>query len=379
MLALLFLFPVRNSLVKLDKIRLMKILHVCETCKGGIGTYFSLLHRFPPKGVENSFLIPNFHAGSLADDLPLSTYAATKRGVGCILAMCRALRRFLKSANPDAVFFHSSLSLLGLVFVRVIGWRGVAIYAAHGWAGARERKSKLSLRIVRWFEARLVAQANLVVNVSEADAIFAQRQGYKGHHVIIENAVADVRAGQISARAAKDDTISLLFVGRFDEQKGIDILLEAFAAARKRRSDLHLLLVGGAVRGDAALLSLPEGASAVGWVKTDEIDQYYAAADALVVPSRWEGLPLVIPEALRNGTPVLCSRRSGMEKLINEGRSGYSFEPDASALADLFCSLGRDWLTRSRTEARSQYESRFDIAVWRDAISRAYASLGLVA
>ena len=98
-----------------------------------------------------------------------------------------------------------------------------------------------------------------------------------------------------------------------------------------------------------------------GWIDNRHIDSWYRSADAVIVPSRWEGLPFVIVEALRNGTPVLVSDRSGMPDLVEPGKTGEVFALDSDAIARLLGSLDREALHTMRPLCRRSYEERFTI------------------
>jgi glycosyltransferase involved in cell wall biosynthesis len=80
-----------------------------------------------------------------------------------------------------------------------------------------------------------------------------------------------------------------------------------------------------------------------------------------VVPSRWEGLPLIIPEALRNGTPVFVANKSDMGALVTSGVTGGVFELDEIALSDCLRSLNRANLQAMRPAARESYENRYSM------------------
>ncbi len=264
--------------------------------------------------------------------------------------------------KPNIYFFHSTFTLFPLLILRVIGDKSPAVYCAHCWAASSDDKETLKKKIIRQVEGRLCGLADLIVNVSQSDAQTAQDFGYRGNHVVVENAVAepspDARDDIFRRRSLK--AINLLFVGRFDRQKGLDILLEAFQLAQVENPALHLHLVGEPVRG-GQIPSLPTAVTHHGWIAPEQIDSYYRSADALVVPSRWEGLPLVIPEAYRNGTPVLVARTSWMEHLVEEGATGYSFAPNVGELAKLLALVDRQGLDKMRPQARALYEKRFAI------------------
>ena len=100
-----------------------------------------------------------------------------------------------------------------------------------------------------------------------------------------------------------------LFMGRFDaRQKGFDRLLRDLRRSAPLLSGWHFLFVGqGPAEADirAALQQAAISGEIVGW--TLEPDAYLAASDVLLCPSRFEGVPLIMLEALQRGLPILAS------------------------------------------------------------------------
>ena len=125
---------------------------------------------------------------------------------------------------------------------------------------------------------------------------------------------------------------------RLESQKGHDVLLDAAAELRRRSFAFVIVLAGeGSLRGPleqrAAKLGLTDAVHFVG--RVDEIGSLYAAADTVVLPSRWEGLPLSLLEALARGRPVIATHVGGIPEVIENGVHGLLVPPDdAKALAD---------------------------------------------
>ena len=341
----------------------MKILHVCETATGGVASYLNMLCDVD-ESFDNVIVVPKRHVKGIDPSLNIRTYDTTGRNVGAIWNMLRATRRAIKEEQPDIVFFQASFSLLALLGMRLLGMRLLgmrrpSIYCAHGWSAWIYPERSLKGKIVRQIEGTLCGLANRVVNVSTTDAELAHDNGYRGQQVLIENAGHDRNA---SARQDlfqdEPEAIHLLFVGRFDRQKGLDILLPAFRKAHALRDDLRLHIVGASIRADGGDIDLPEGATLSGWVDKAQIDDWYGSADAFIIPSRWEGLPLVIPEALRNGTPVLASDRGALPSLIEAGVSGEVFELTEEAIVACLVGLDKTELRSRRAACRALYENR---------------------
>lgn len=133
-------------------------------------------------------------------------------------------------------------------------------------------------------------------------------------------------------------------VGRLERQKGQDVLLEALALLRRRGIDFVCAFAGdGSLREslESRRDALGLGAHARFLGQLEDPAPLLAAADAVVLPSRWEGLPLVVLEALARGRPVVASAVGGIPEVIEDGVEGRLVPPDdapalAAALEDFF-------------------------------------------
>ena len=111
----------------------------------------------------------------------------------------------------------------------------------------------------------------------------------------------------------------VLFIGRLDHNKGIDIISEC----ARRMPNVSFVLVGvGPLRADA------ENCRCVGACPNSEIPVWTNAADVLLLPSRSEGSPVVLKEALSCGVPVVASKIGGIPELVKDGETGYLVEAE---------------------------------------------------
>jgi D-inositol-3-phosphate glycosyltransferase len=123
----------------------------------------------------------------------------------------------------------------------------------------------------------------------------------------------------------------VLYVGRLEPLKGVDILVKAVADLEMVGST-RLLIVGGDMKADplagrlgrlAGSLGIAEKVTFTGPVPHSDLPTYYGAADVLCLPSHYESFGLVALEAMACGTPVVVSRVGGLKTFVRNGESGY--------------------------------------------------------
>ncbi|CAI8008024.1 D-inositol 3-phosphate glycosyltransferase [Geodia barretti] len=144
------------------------------------------------------------------------------------------------------------------------------------------------------------------------------------------------------------DKRTILYVGRIEPLKGLDILLKAVALLNDT-ANTHLLIVGGSLEKDAELerlntlavnLGISDIVTFIGSVKQEQLPAYYSASDVFVLPSWYESFGLVALEAMSCGTPVVVSRVGGLKTFVENGKTGYLVpwrcpEPFAQSLETL--------------------------------------------
>ena len=133
--------------------------------------------------------------------------------------------------------------------------------------------------------------------------------------------------------------LRLLFVGRLVHQKGLDVLFRALSPL-KDYGDWTLTIAGeGPLKEDlvraAQGLRLNDRIVFRGWLEKDRLPAVYQNADMFVLPSRDEGMPNAMLEAMAAGMAVIGSRVAGIEEVIQDGKNGLLVRPDdAGGLTD---------------------------------------------
>jgi D-inositol-3-phosphate glycosyltransferase len=158
----------------------------------------------------------------------------------------------------------------------------------------------------------------------------------------------------------------LLFVGRLDPLKGVDILLHAFSRLRNER-DIHLVVVGGNVADHdeetrlkdlTRELGIADRVDFRGPVDHDMLHLLYSTANVTVVPSYHESFGLVAVESLACGTPVVASNRGGLSTTIIDGENGFLVD---ELSAEAFSAPLARLLDDEELEARLRANSRSSV------------------
>ncbi len=179
------------------------------------------------------------------------------------------------------------------------------------------------------------------------------------------------------------DSPTVLFVGRLAPQKAPEVLLDAVPLVLERFPDVHFLLVGDGplkplLQQRLATLEEPfkEKVHLVG--RQPNAVAFLKSAACLVLPSRWEGIPNVVLEAMAVGTPVVATRVEGVEELLGNNERGLLVPLDSpTQLAEAICRLLADPQTAARlAEAAKTWVSKeLTVKNMVDAYERLYLSL----
>jgi glycosyltransferase involved in cell wall biosynthesis len=295
------------------------------------------------------------------------------RGVGAAVLSARVLADLLRGAD-DVIHVHISGPM---VIPAVLGGRVRGVPTVLKFANLSPERGiwvdvpQAAFR--RWPLEAATRRVDGVVAISSRIARAAEEGGWWQVARIPNGIDPEEGAGERPPRAQARRWLGLrgdpvaLFVGRLSHQKGLDVLLRIWRRFLESRPGATLLVLGegpdgASLRRQAVALGVAGSVDFRGLRK--DVAPHYAAADLFVLPSRYEGLPNVMLEAMAAGLPVIASRVSGTEDAIEDGRNGLLVPPgEPAALLDALLRLtgDRGMGERLGKEARKTVEGRYHI------------------
>ena len=142
--------------------------------------------------------------------------------------------------------------------------------------------------------------------------------------------------------------LRVLYAGRLTVEKGMDLLVDSFLAAREHDLRQRLVLAGGGPEEAALRARLGDAADFLGWLEGDDLARAYADADVFLFASRTDTFGQVILEAQASGLAVVAVDEGGPRALIDDGVSGRLCRPEPRAMAAAVLDLAASPKLRAR-------------------------------
>lgn len=288
--------------------------------------------------------------------------------------------------RPDVIHLSTPgpVGACALLVARVMGLPVVAAY--HTELGAYALHATRDLLVaetlgsyVDWFyrQADVVLAPTTAVAAALAERGVGRDVRLWGRGVDTEMFTPIRRRETVRRALAPDADVVLLSVGRLAPEKRVDVLLDAFATARRHVERATLLVVGDGPSADGLRASAPDGVRFLGELHGDYLADVYANADVFCFASTTETFGQVVLEAGASALPVIAVDAGGSAELVTDGVSGLLVSPDdADAMAEAMIRLAGDPALRLRlgAEGRARATERtWDRSfgqlrdVWRDA------------
>lgn len=341
----------------------MKILHAAETIKGGVATVLKQLvaAQQDDKGsYQIQCLIPADQAEELdtAHAENVVKWERKGRSIGALFSFASAFCRTVIKFKPDVVHLHSSFAgVIGRACLLLL-WpvvRPKVVYCPHAFSFLMQT-SNGKKKIYSFIEKALLPMTDAIICVSQYEADQAKAHGIRGDKlVVVHNGVAERQV--VKPDTFDDPRINVLFVGRFDYQKGYDVLFNAMK--RNQNPNIHLTLIGDSVHSAEKIEKLP-GADYTGWLKSSQMEPYFIAADVLVIPSRWEGFAMVPLEAMSYSLPIIASDATSLPEVVRNNETGYLFKNgDADSLLTVLNHLDKSDLREKGRKGNEYFANNF--------------------
>ncbi len=323
-----------------------------------------MVSYFPPDRVGGvGEVAAHLHAGLVAqghDSKVLTTghtrsdQRVTRVGRSPATFGLSSLRRWKLAADFDVIHAHHGEALPFLAIARLRRSRPRILVTMHvdnrklgdsyrpvvvdgeriggGWGAWVQRRVKSRLKAL--LDSVAMSLADEVTFISRSTAVDVL--GGRGRDaIVIYNGLPERNA---TSDQADVEPVELLYVGTAGIRKRTDLLPAVLTAVRRRHRTARLRIVGFDLEdqphlaGKLAEAGFRDRVICEGAMTSDRVEPFYRAASVLVVPSAYEGLPMVIMEAFRAGLPVVATDVGGASEIIEEGVNGFLVhldDPDA--------------------------------------------------
>jgi glycosyltransferase involved in cell wall biosynthesis len=277
------------------------------------------------------------------------------------------LTKIIREVGPDLIHCHSSKASF---LARVAGklCRVPVVFTVHGWSftvGVSAGK-RLFYRMLERLAARLTDK---IICVSEFDRLLATAAMPESASKLLTvyNGIGDIDRPVVGAGAERHGQLRLVMVARFSEPKDQPTLIKAAASLKKAAIPFLVTFVGEgpALPHNEQLATELQLADTVKFLGLRlDVENILAANDVFVLLSKWEGLPLSILEAMRQGLPVIASDVGGVKELVVEGETGFMIPAgDLDCLVRCIREINGDSALRERMgiNARQRFEQMFTL------------------
>ena len=288
------------------------------------------------------------------------------------------LVRMLVRVRPDAALIHASSSLsflrdwMFMVTARLAGAKVICHY--HGTVHARFPSAET--RRGRAMGRLLMSAAHRVIVLSP-NYQRAMGEAWKRQDLVWAPNVADVTlfrnmsADTPAPWLARGDR-AVLFVGRLSAPKGVYDLFDAIPRVIERHPEANFVLVGVAendamepvIRAEAERRGIAPRITFLGSLHSHKKAAAFVTSQMIVVPSWTEAFPLVIPEAMAAGLPVIATAVGAIPDFVTDGEDGFLIAPkEPQVLADRICRLLDDEGLRRRISERVRERAPQEFAI----------------
>lgn len=180
-----------------------------------------------------------------------------------------------------------------------------------------------------------IKSAQRIIAISNHESEVLIKRGIPPDRIVVIPNGIDADEFAIISPSGKSKSKILMYAGRIDiDQKGLDLLIEAFARLLKDYPDLELVLTGPDWNGSTGILSqlamklgISEKVHFTGFLKRPEYVERLKSAGIFILPSRFEPFGIVLLEAMAAGVPVVAANTGAVPEILEGGKLGLIFQP----------------------------------------------------
>jgi glycosyltransferase involved in cell wall biosynthesis len=281
--------------------------------------------------------------------------------------------KIFRSSRPDVVHLHNPTpTMYAGPSARLAGVPSIVSTRHSLVAPPRKRTMERKYRIAAKF-------CDWIVGICDATTANIREAGSAPDPKIVRvyNGAAPVICPPVEQRVPKS-RFTLLYVGRLQPVKNLGCMLEAFRGAREQLPDVELWIVGDGVQ----RVELEQQSAALGleanvkfWGQQLDVAPFYASADAFIMSSISEGLPMSLLQALSAGLPVIVTDVGGMAEVARLSRAGTVVpvsDTRAMAAAIVQMALNPEQRQAFSQDGAAAFQSHFTLPVMVEEYMRLY-------
>lgn len=354
----------------------MKIAHVVDSMEvGGAETLVSQMCRLQREQGHDPCVYAIGALGPLGERMRSEGFIVQPNVGAHLPDAARSFFRIFKAGRPDVVHLHNPTpTIYAAMAARIAGVPSV-ISTRHSLVAPPRR---LAVELKYAFAATC---CDWIVGICDATAI-----NVRSLHSIPARKIVRVYNGAVPLkRVARDQWpptsgFTLLYVGRLEPVKNHALLLNAFRAALSSKPDLRLWMVGdGSERRTLESVASQLGISAQATFLGQQLDvaPFFSAADAFIMSSKSEGLPISLLQAFSLGMPAIVTDVGGMAEVVRLAKAGLTVsvnDPAEMAAAILRMACSDAEREQFSLNAEAAFHSSFTLQTMVDAYMNLYRS-----
>jgi glycosyltransferase involved in cell wall biosynthesis len=355
----------------------MKIAHVVDSMEiGGVETMVAQMCRLQRERGHDPSVYVVGDIGALGEKLISDGFVVRVRMARNLSDATRSFYRVFKELQPDVVHLHNPTPTVYAAFAARMAGVACVVSTRHSLVSP-PRRLAVELRY-----AVAATCCDWVVGICDATT-----NNMKSIHTIPSRKIVRVYNGTVQIqRAAKQhcpakNGFTLVYVGRLAPVKNHALLLNAFRAAYSTMPGLQLWMVGDGVerpRLEALAHDLGIAKSVTFWGQQLDVAPFFSMADAFIMSSKSEGLPISLLQAFSLGLPAIVTNVGGMAEVVRQAKAGIKVSAtDPSEMAAAILRLAGSEKEREQfsINAKETFFARFTLETMVDAYTNLYKNL----